>query len=177
MMDLHCQAFKEEAYELLAELETSLLELEENPGDMELIGRVFRAMHTIKGSGSMFGFDDIAVFTHEVETVFDLVRNDKLKVTKKLVNLTLEARDQITAMLDASGGDGEVDASVSAGIIAGLRALAPQGKTTASSDPAPAETVPATGRPAQTAKGITYRIRFRPARDICANGTNPLGLL
>ena len=70
---------------------------------MELIGRVFRAMHTIKGSGAMFGFDDIAAFTHEVETVFDLVRNGKLAVTKRLIDLTLAARDQITAMLDASG--------------------------------------------------------------------------
>ena len=48
--DLHRQAFKEEAYELLTELETSLLEWEERPDDGELVGRIFRAMHTIKGS-------------------------------------------------------------------------------------------------------------------------------
>ena len=64
----HREAFVEEAHELLAELENSLLELEETPDDKELVGRVFRAMHTIKGSGAMFGFDDIAAFTHEVET-------------------------------------------------------------------------------------------------------------
>ena len=72
-MDQHTNAFKEEAYELLTELEASLLELEETPDNMELIGSVFRAMHTIKGSGAMFGFDDVANFTHEVETVYDLV--------------------------------------------------------------------------------------------------------
>lgn len=71
-MDKHTETFKEEAYELLSELETSLLELEEAPDNEELIGRVFRAMHTIKGSGDMFGFDDIARFTHEVETVLSL---------------------------------------------------------------------------------------------------------
>ena len=49
MMDQHRQAFCEEAAELLTELETSLLELEEAPADAELIGRVFRAMLTLMG--------------------------------------------------------------------------------------------------------------------------------
>lgn len=177
MMDQHGQAFKEEAYELLTELETSLLELENNPADMELIGRVFRAMHTIKGSGAMFGFDDIALFTHEVETVFDLVRNDRIPVTKKLVNLTLAARDQIKAMLDASGGDGTVDATVSAGIIAGLRELAPQENMAAGHVAAAADQSPPAGKAAEDAGAVTYRIRFRPARDVLANGTNLIGLL
>ena len=55
-MDQHKETYKEEARELLSELEVSLLELEENPEDKELVGRIFRAMHTIKGSGAMFGF-------------------------------------------------------------------------------------------------------------------------
>ena len=70
MIEAQRQAYKEEAYELLAELEVALLALEETPADEEPIGRVFRALHTIKGSGAMFGFDDIAAFTHEVETIF-----------------------------------------------------------------------------------------------------------
>jgi two-component system chemotaxis sensor kinase CheA len=49
--DLQREAFREEAYELLAELECSLLELEDQPEDQGLVNRVFRAMHTIKGSG------------------------------------------------------------------------------------------------------------------------------
>ncbi len=75
MIDKHREAFREEAYELLSDLEGSLLELEESPDDAELIGKVFRVMHTIKGSGAMFGFDDIAAFTHEIENVYDRVRN------------------------------------------------------------------------------------------------------
>ena len=170
-MDVHRQAFKEEAYELLSELETSLLELEERPDDADLIGRVFRAMHTIKGSGAMFGFDDIARFTHEVETVFDMVRNGRLEVTKKLVNLALAARDQIKSMLDNSDGEG-ADPEGSALIIAGLRELGSIGApppTAAVEIPAVAE--PTGGEPA------TYRIRFIPGRDIFAVGSNPLTLL
>ena len=60
MLDIHRQTFREEANELLTELEFSLLELYDSSDDHELVDRVFRAMHTIKGSGSMFGFDDIA---------------------------------------------------------------------------------------------------------------------
>ena len=170
MMDLHRQAFKEEAYELLSELESSLLELEQRPDDSDLIGRVFRAMHTIKGSGSMFGFDDIAAFTHEVETIFDLVRNGKLRVTTTLVNLTLSARDQIKALLDNSEGGGASDCEASARIIAGLRALA--------SGEAPAEVSPKS-QPAGPAleASVTYRIRFAPRRDIFSCGSNPLNLL
>ena len=170
MIDVHRQAFKEEAYELLSELESSLLELEETPEDSDLIGRVFRAMHTIKGSGSMFGFDDIARFTHEVETIFDMVRNGKLQVTKTLVNLTLAARDQIKLMLDDSEGGGGADLEASGRIIAGLRALA------AHREPAAAAAAP---QPAKTVAGasVTYRIRFEPHREILSSGSNPLNLL
>ena len=108
MMDKHREAFREEAQELLAELEAALLELEQAPADGNLIGRVFRAMHTIKGSGAMFGFDDIAAFTHGVETVYDLVRGGKIPVTKPLIDLTLAAGDEIRKMVETSeGGPGE----------------------------------------------------------------------
>ena len=171
MIDVHRQAFKEEAYELLSELENSLLELEERPDDVDLIGRVFRAMHTIKGSGSMFGFDDIASFTHEVETVFDMVRNGKLEVTTTLVNLTLSARDQIKSMLDNSDGGG-ADLETSGRIIAGLRALASNEGPAAPAAPVEPKAV----KPAGGAR-MTYRIRFVPPRDIFSSGSNPLNLL
>ena len=174
-MDSHRQAYKEEAYELLAELESSLLELEETPEDADLIGRVFRAMHTIKGSGAMFGFDDIAGFTHEVETVFDMVRNGRIKVTRDLVNLALKARDLIKGMLDASDGAGDaVERSATEAVIAGLRLLVPA----APADGATGET-PVTAAPSESngEKAVTYRIRFVPSPDVTVNGTNPLLLL
>ena len=79
MIDRHRQAFQEEANEILVELESSLLALNENPEDTDLVGRVFRSMHTIKGSGAMFGFDELAAFTHHLENAFDEVRNGRSK--------------------------------------------------------------------------------------------------
>ncbi len=116
--DLNRQMFREEAYDLLGELETTLLELEQSPQDLDVVNRVFRALHTIKGSGSMFGFDAVAAFTHEVETVFDMVRNEELGVTTDLLNLVFRARDYIQKMLDADGG--EVDAALRQEILDGL---------------------------------------------------------
>ncbi len=124
-MDKQTETYREEAYELLAELEASLLELEETPDDTGMIGRIFRALHTIKGSGAMFGFDDIAEFTHELETIFDLVRGGKISVTKELIDLTLSARDQIKAMLDANEGGETADTSISEEIIIAIRAFLP----------------------------------------------------
>ncbi|GAB7022677.1 chemotaxis protein CheA [Salidesulfovibrio brasiliensis] len=121
--DLNRQIFKEEAYDLLGELEGALLELDETPEDMDLVNRVFRALHTIKGSGSMFGFEDIAEFTHEVETVLDLVRGEEMAVSKDLVNLVFRARDQIQKMLDNADAGEIVDPQEMESILSGLQAL------------------------------------------------------
>jgi two-component system, chemotaxis family, sensor kinase CheA len=172
MIDLHRQTFKEEANELLIELEASLLELDAAPADAELIGRVFRAMHTIKGSGAMFGFDDIASFTHEVETIFDMVRNGRVAVSGKLINLTLAACDQIKAMLDADSGYDPPDRSASAEIVAALQAMAAGGERVGTQIGAAPET-----QPCPAAESTTYRVRFRPAQGIFMTGANPIPLL
>ena len=170
MIESQREAYRAEAYDLLAELETSLLALEEDPGDMELIGRVFRALHTIKGSGAMFGFDDIAAFTHDVETVFDLVRNEKQGVTKTLVDLTLRAGDWIRGMLDESDG-GAMDSRGSE-ITSALRELIPKPDS-------PARQVAQTPLPAIDDEQVekTYRIFLRPDREIFSRGANPVLLL
>lgn len=100
MIDQFKEAFREEAFELLTELEDALLALEENPENPETISSVFRIMHTIKGSSAMFGFDEISLFTHEVENVVDLLRAGELAVTKELIDYTLLARDYIRDMLE-----------------------------------------------------------------------------
>jgi len=67
------EVFRQEASELFEVLEGALLDLGQRPDDRELVDSAFRALHTIKGSGAMFGFDKVASFTHEFETAFDRV--------------------------------------------------------------------------------------------------------
>ena len=176
MNDNFAQTFKDEARELLSDLEDSLLEMEENPGDLATVGRVFRTMHTIKGSGAMFGYDDIASFTHNVETVYDLVRTGELAVSKELVNLSLAARDRILAMLEASETKVKVDYRENEQVIEGFLALIPAGVGVA---------IPPGGNPGGARSpreeippvNATYRIRLRPDPAIFCRGTNPLSLL
>jgi two-component system chemotaxis sensor kinase CheA len=173
MIDKYKQAFQEEARELLAELESALLELDQRRDDREVVGRAFRALHTIKGSGAMFGFDDIAAFSHNLETAFDRLRNGQLAATADLINLTLAAGDQIKNMLDEADGRGTVDQGRSANILAELRRL------TGLADPRP-DIAPVPCLAPEVASGglaLDWRIRFRPGLDVLLHGTNPLLLL
>ncbi len=166
------QAFLEEAREILVELESSLLALNDNRGDNELVGRAFRALHTIKGSGAMFGFDELAAFSHKLENAFDEVRNGRLDVTSELINLSLAALDQIKAMLDEAAGGAAASVAASAEILAKLRQLTGKPETVA------AELTPSCPS-ASPASGATrdWQIRFCPGADLMRTGANPLLLL
>ncbi|MGM0611026.1 MAG: chemotaxis protein CheW [Thermodesulfobacteriota bacterium] len=167
--DKGTQAFREEALELLDDLEDSLLELESDPGNDDLINRVFRAMHTIKGSGAMFGFDDISTFTHEVETVFDLVRGGQIKADADLINLTFSARDLILDMLE---GEEDESGEQAREIIAALREL-----TGDSKQEAPQEEEVVEEKPGPQPDDKIFRILFTPSREIFLTGSDPVSLL
>jgi two-component system, chemotaxis family, sensor kinase CheA len=174
IVDKYKQAFLEEARERLVELEAALLALNQTPEDPELVGSAFRALHTIKGSGAMFGFDDVAAFTHHIETAFDAVRNGHLAVSPHLVNLGLSALDHIKAMLDQASGQGTADPAIATQILATLRELT--GKA-APSAPERASAVCASPVPAPTGAAREWHIRFQPGADMLRTGANPLLLL
>jgi two-component system chemotaxis sensor kinase CheA len=166
------QSFREEAREILVDLEAALLELNENAGDKELVGRVFRGLHTIKGSGAMFGFEDLATFTHNLETAFDEVRNGRLEINSELIDLTLAALDQIKAMLEeGAGGAVPADAAACAEILTKVRRLT--GPT--AHEPAGEKAAPKTAATAGPVR--EWSIRFAPGPDLMLNGTSPLMLL
>ncbi len=120
------ELFKVEAYDLLEEIETSLLELENSPDNSGLLRRIFRALHTIKGSGSMFGLEEISAFTHRIETFFDRVRNGEVPVTRELIDTTLSAADYIRHLLDTSPDNYEDNISREQQIISMIDRLLPQ---------------------------------------------------
>ncbi|MGA9931803.1 MAG: chemotaxis protein CheA [Terriglobales bacterium] len=173
-IDKYKQAFQEEAREILVELEASLLELNENRGDKELVARAFRALHTIKGSGAMFGFDELAAFTHKLENAFDEVRNGRLSVTSELVDLSLAALDQIKAMLEESAGRGAANRIISAEILAKVQRLTGKPENRPAQAPPSAPLV----RPeVESGAARDWHVRFSPDRDLMRSGANPLLLL
>jgi two-component system, chemotaxis family, sensor kinase CheA len=100
MIDKFRAKFVEEALDNVHDLEEGLLQLENDRRNKEIIERIFRAMHSLKGGGAMFGFNDLSEFTHHLETVFDWVRNGKMEVTDTIVSITLTAIDHIKHLLD-----------------------------------------------------------------------------
>lgn len=174
-MELNNNGFILEAQELLEEVEQVLLELEDNTEDSELINRLFRAFHTLKGAGGMFGFDAISELTHHIETVLDLVRSEQLKVTKELISLSLEIHDALNDLLTA-GENGELSEREKKMIlhcnqIAGIGAEEDVVKS------ALTESIKEKVEEADENQLLTYRIRFKPHKTIYESGTHPELLL
>ncbi len=93
------ETFAQEVEELLTAMEEALLGLDSNPDDSEAINSIFRAMHTIKGSSGLFGFDDVVAFTHEVETVLDQVRNNERAIDPELIAVLLACKDHTAQII------------------------------------------------------------------------------
>jgi two-component system chemotaxis sensor kinase CheA len=182
MLDKFKETFREEAFELLTQLEDTLLELESQPLNGELINAAFRAIHTIKGSSSMFGYDDVSKFTHEVESVLDKCRNGELPITKDFIGLTLKARDHVRLLLELSGPPEAALAEAGEAILVRFREYAQGGP-----GPRPGKAVPPREReagaaaPAATPDGgagsSTFRVLFKPKPGIFKNGTRVLNLV
>lgn len=190
MLDNFQEGFLAEANELLHSLEESLLELEEHPENTDLVAAVFRAMHTIKGSAAMFGFDAVSDFTHHVESVLDIVRNGSVPVTRSLIDLTLQCRDHIRVLLDSPEiTEEEQKRSRHLQHLLELEVAPGGGGTSGAAGPVERRIIseddqeitepqedPADG-PEDESHAVTWHIRFIPHETIMVNGTNPLLLL
>ena len=150
--------FRLEAQELLEQVEQGLLDLAAEPGDRALIDAVFRDLHTLKGSGAMFGFDALAAFTHHCETAFDRVRKGEVAATPALISAVLAAKDHMRALAEGREAPAETGEALLADLRRAVEAAA--GEVAAS-------------QPAQA----TYRIRFSLPADALVNGVRPLPLL
>ncbi len=94
--------FFQECEELLADLETGLLAMEEGQGDSETVNAVFRAVHSVKGGAGAFGLDGLVRFAHVFETTLDGVRNGELEVEASLVALMLRCADRLSDHVSAA---------------------------------------------------------------------------
>ncbi len=148
--------FRVEAAELLDQIEQSLLDLGHRLDDAGLVNAVFRGLHTLKGSGAMFGFDALAAFTHHCESVFDRVRKGDARATPELVAVILSARDHMQALIDGDASDAQ-----------GRAILNRLAAAVADADDGAAAMVQEQG----------WRLSFRLPPNAMANGTNPLMLL
>ncbi len=99
-----------EAFEMIEEMDQDLVELENNPDDLELLNKIFRVAHTIKGSGSFLNFDKLTRLTHHMEAVLDRARKGELKITPEIMDVILESVDAMKAILEYIRDNGSDEA-------------------------------------------------------------------
>lgn len=93
------QDFLIEAFEMIEQLDQDLVELEQRPEDLDLLNRIFRVAHTIKGSSSFLNFDVLTKLTHHMEDVLNKARHGELKITPEIMDVVLASIDQMKALL------------------------------------------------------------------------------
>jgi two-component system chemotaxis sensor kinase CheA len=165
------QTFLTEAEELLSSIEQSALSLGGGESPVEAVNQLFRAFHTIKGSGAMCGLHQVSDFTHHVETLLDRVREGAVAVSPELSDLVLAAADQIKLLLAVEQGGKPVAADSNQRLIDRISEL-PDAAGSASHPPAslPARDEQCEGEERER----TWEIRFRPSPSLLACGGNPI---
>ncbi|WP_086270298.1 hybrid sensor histidine kinase/response regulator [Campylobacter devanensis] len=126
--------FLVEAFELIEQIDHDLVELESNPEDLELLNRIFRVAHTVKGSSSFLNFDVLTKLTHHMEDVLNKARHGELKITPDIMDVVLESVDMMKALLRSIRERGnDVDAGVSISDICDRLTAINEGKDISSS--------------------------------------------
>lgn len=164
--------FYEESFEGLDIMETELLALDVGEADLETINTIFRAAHSIKGGSGTFGLNDVATFTHVMETLLDEMRDGKRDVTQEAVNILLESVDVLREMLSTLQAEEELDVEHIAIVKQKLDNLL-AGESTATSpteQPAVVETETSDSPTADAG----WTINFKPHVDMLQTGNDPV---
>ncbi len=172
------ETFLHEADDLLADIEAAGLEMDRGRDGDEAVNRVFRAFHTIKGSGAMFGFDEVAGFTHHVETLLDLVREKTVPLSDELTSVILASVDHVRLLLHSALGGARADTDEETALLARVhRIMGPESAGLERSAGVrndgvrKEEELPDTGI---AAKPRLWEIIFRPDPSLLATGGNPV---
>lgn len=157
MFDQFKEKYIEEVNDLLNDMEGALLLLENTPDNIESINKVFRVMHTIKGTSGMYDFKEAESLTHKVENIYGRIRDNHLTVPTDLVTLTLEGVDIIRQLLNQP----EEDYTAT---LSSYNQKLLQFDGASNSQPTPAQTDDG---------GIaTYYVVFKPEANIAQRGVN-----
>ncbi|MDY5304486.1 MAG: response regulator [Campylobacter sp.] len=135
--------FLVESFELIEQIDHDLVELESNPDDLELLNRIFRVAHTVKGSSSFLNFDTLTKLTHHMEDVLNKARHGELKITADVMDVVLKSVDMMKGLLVSirdNGNDSNSGIDISQ-ICPQLTAIS-EGQSPTSATPAP-ESAPA----------------------------------
>jgi len=186
-MDQFHDVFFIESFEALDAMEGALLRLSPGAADSETVNTIFRVAHSIKGGAGMFGFNDIASFTHTLETLLDELRSNKLEVTAQICDGLLQSVDVIRSMMTATQKQTSFDGTLANSLQEMFKGIVAGGGTQAATPPAPtpvraavasappAAAVAAAAAGARPGAGESvWRIRFKALPELLNRGNDPL---
>lgn len=175
-MILFQERFKDEVREYFERLESGLLLLEHDPENFQVVDEIFRIMHSMKGSGGMFGFDLLSDVTHDLESLFDIFRSKKMLVNSEVISFTLNSIDGLQHLLTQEPTEEHHLSAkkMKEEAVLLIKKLNPSSNEL-NGDENTAERV--LGNNSLDDNQITYFIAFKPDKNIFENGTNPLYLI
>lgn len=167
------EAFFEEAAEHLAIVEEGLLALEQHPEDLELLAKIFRSAHSIKGASGMFGFNAVTQFTHKMETLLDLLRNGEKAVSPQIADLLLKSTDCLKTLIEAVKSGMAVDDETVQRLTAELASASASGVQ----PPAVPQEQPVAASAQSGVQEHSYLITWTPPEWLFQRGLDPLQIL
>lgn len=170
-MDKFKNKFIEEATDNIRELEDSLLLIENDIENKDLIEKIFRSMHSLKGGGAMFGFNHLSDFTHHLESLYEIIRDGIKTVNRQILDVTLASVDHMKELLTVNDLTDSSLKSRHEKLIAEVQRLIDSDVESVESE---VETIDESNEES-TLK--SYYIYFEPESDIFKDGTNPLFLI
>lgn len=133
-MDDLIPEFLAETNESLSDLDTSLVELEKNPNNKDLLSEIFRVMHTIKGTSGFFDLQRLGSVAHKAEDLLGLFRDDKLQATPEYISLIFEALDRIKTIIAGLEDTGKEPAGDDRALIGRLAIACEDGENSNNTD-------------------------------------------
>ncbi len=130
------QDFLMEAGDMLSDVDSKLMELEKNPGEISLLNEVFRGFHTIKGGAGFLNATELVTLCHLTENLFDKLRNNELKLTAELMDVIFAATAEVRKMFGALQ-QSQQPAAAPADVIQALKDALSGKAITATAKPAP----------------------------------------
>jgi len=171
------QVFLQESVEHVATMEANMLLLRTAPDDVELLNSTFRSAHSIKGGAGSFGLNSLVRFTHSLENLLDKLRSLEMQANDEVIAILLRSVDVLQAMLET-----DVDQEMppaAAELIRSIEALlaGPEGSAAAAAGHVEAKSPVAASQPEAGKATYSYKVEFRPDREMFSSGTNPIVLL
>ncbi|HNP59597.1 MAG TPA: chemotaxis protein CheA [Nitrospirales bacterium] len=165
------ESFFTESAEHVETIESGLLALEQRPKDLDLLNRIFRGAHSIKGNAGMFHFTAIAGLTHKMENILDDLRNEKMPVTPHAIDVLLRGLDGLKSLLDAAQGGESADETAIQVVEAELEACQ-KGSTAHAHEESSSKTA-LKSSPPQTATWRMIQIDWSPLPELFQRGMDP----